>query len=122
MWDMNDDRFQDGGTNSRSTAFSIFYQDRAFNGRLFSYSEATLAFKFMVKMSFEETTNKKGKVIRNPIREVAAWLTDGGVLVQPWKGNLYDKNGALLFLNMKNAVTKTAQSHTIITYLSTLPQ
>jgi hypothetical protein len=73
-------------------------------------------------MSFEETTNKKGKVIRNPIREVAAWLTDGGVLVQPWKGNLYDKNGALLFLNMKNAVTKTAQSHTIITYLSTLPQ
>jgi RHS repeat-associated protein len=107
MWDMNDDRFQDGGTNSRSTAFSIFYQNRAFNGRLFSNSEATLAFKFMVKMSFEETTNKKGKLIRNPIREVAAWLTSGGILIQPWEGPGLLATGKIRVRDQQNSLSQS---------------
>ena len=46
--------------------------------------------------SFETLTRKNGKTYRVAVREVAAWITKEGILVQPWKGQLVDKNGDVI--------------------------
>ncbi|MBX2913133.1 MAG: hypothetical protein KF717_13225 [Cyclobacteriaceae bacterium] len=56
--------------------------------------------------SFETRTRKNGKAYQVAVREVAAWITKEGILVQPWKGPLVDKNGKVIVGYAANHIVK----------------
>jgi RHS repeat-associated protein len=81
-------------------------QDSPFGGRLFSFEQASEAFQFMWDNSYETRTRKNGKTYKVAVREVAAWITKEGILVQPWKGPLVDKNGKVITAHAANRIVR----------------
>jgi hypothetical protein len=75
-----------------------------FRGFLFPHARAAEAFQFMWDYSFEVQVTKTGKTRRVPVREVAAWITDEGILVQPWNGALVDEDGSVIVGYVANHV------------------
>lgn len=76
-----------------------------FHGRLYSFEQATQAFHFMWANSFESQIKRNGRSVQMPVREVAAWITSEGILVQPWEGPLFSSDGKVESHYAKNYCT-----------------
>lgn len=80
--------------SAHRTCANYFTQD--FRGHLFAWVETTEALNFLWHHSFHEKISRKGKRTLLPVREVAAWITPEGILVQPWAGPLFDEAGNVM--------------------------
>lgn len=76
-------------------------------GSLLANKHATLAFSFMVRISSEVATRRSGKKYYKPIREVAAWLTNGGILIQPWEGSGLFATGKIRTEYQQNSLSQS---------------
>lgn len=76
-----------------------------FHGFLFPFERATEAFEFMNYHSYSYYTKRNGPTRKERTREVAAWITTEGILVQPWNGPLVDKDGKVVVGYAANSIS-----------------
>jgi hypothetical protein len=74
-----------------------YFLQESFNGKLYGVNEQKEAFNFMWQNSVDGN---------NPIREVAAFVVDDGILVQPWKGKKFGTD-----IEQENSATRSYNNY-----------